>query len=376
MELKLNKCPGHEFDGMKQRYNSQVIHILMGSGKGGIEVLIPRLITNMSAMSMHVYVVRGNARGDECVFRNTSVLVFKGSTSRLGSLTNLFTHARKNRHAIFHGYNLGPLNLLTLRMAGASKVVYSIHGTVYWKTSLQRTFVKLAWKLALIKKPLFISNSYYSARVFKEKIYGKVKISTIYNPIADIYMCERLGSHLKKPNEQLDIVYVGRLVKGKNLKNWLEVAQYISCLNPQIRFSIYGQGPLEEILVKYAEDLGIASKVSFMGFVDDVGSVYQQADLLLFLSEYESFGNVVVESILTGTPVICSDIPSMREIFAEYPEFIVPLDENIKEAVADRIQDLAHLKIIAGRAREEFRARFSMENHVRELQNIYDGFFR
>ena len=47
---------------------------------------------------------------------------------------------------------------------------------------------------------------------------------------------------------------------------------------------------------------------------------------MMFLSEYELFGNAVVESILCGTPVIASDIPSLREIFRNYPQFLVPAD--------------------------------------------------
>lgn len=353
---------------------SKIVHVLMGSGRGGIEVLIPRLIDAMSSYSMEVYVIHGIVKGGDCVFANTNIFVTKGSSGRISAIIDLYSYARKNRHAIFHGYNLGPINLLTLWLAGVKKVVYAIHGTKYWKTNMQRKLVRCVWALALLKEPVIVSNSLYSAQVFRDKIKRAVKITTIYNPLEVAY--DRLKPELSstKPDNELSIIYVGRFVHGKNLDIWLEVAQYISSIYPHARYRLYGQGPLREQLESYAIELGISDKVTFMGFLNEVETAYIKADLTLFLSQYESFGNVVVESVIMGTPVLCSDIPSMHEIFADYPEFIVSLNADLKEAIVEKIGQLDHLKALAVKAGSEFKSRFSMDHHIWALQRIYSGF--
>ena len=98
------------------------------------------------------------------------------------------------------------------------------------------------------------------------------------------------------------------------------------------------------------------------------------ADILLFLSEYESFGNVAVESILCGTPVIVSDIPSMREIFIDFPEFLISLDDNLNDAVLHKLDDINKLKELTLKARTQFLNRFSVEAHTTALDRLYKSF--
>ena len=114
---------------------------------------------------------------------------------------------------------------------------------------------------------------------------------------------------------------------------------------PSTEFKIYGIGLLEKELIEYSKKLKIEDIVYFMGHCDNVTAAYHDSDLILFLSERESFGNVVVESILCGTPVIASAIPSMKEIFGDYPEFLIELDDNLKENILLKIRNIEHLKM-------------------------------
>ena len=73
-------------------------------------------------------------------------------------------------------------------------------------------------------------------------------------------------------------------------------------------------------------------------------------------------------------PVIASGIPSMEEIFKDYPEFIVPLDESIENNITLKIKDYDKIKISALRAAEDFKERFSTEKQILELKKIYNSF--
>lgn len=92
---------------------------------------------------------------------------------------------------------------------------------------------------------------------------------------------------------------------------------------------------------------------------------------MMFLSRYESFGNVAVESILCETPVIAGDIPSMKEIFYDFPGFLVDLNENTDGTVILKLQDLEHLNKMASLARQNFAERFSTVKHYKILRELY-----
>ena len=56
------------------------------------------------------------------------------------------------------------------------------------------------------------------------------------------------------------------------------------------RFFLYGDGPLKDELSEYCRSLGADGYVTFKGFLADIPEAYHQADLMMFLSEYESLG--------------------------------------------------------------------------------------
>lgn len=61
---------------------------------------------------------------------------------------------------------------------------------------------------------------------------------------------------------------------------------------------------------------GLADRVTFLGTVghDEVFPLYRLADVLLLPSEVESFGFPVIEALEVGCPVVCSDLPALREV--------------------------------------------------------------
>jgi glycosyltransferase involved in cell wall biosynthesis len=70
-----------------------------------------------------------------------------------------------------------------------------------------------------------------------------------------------------------------------------------------------GEGPLRPALESEAKSLGMASQVRFFGFVNQSGlpAVYRSADLIVLPSEYEPFGVVINEAMLSGCAAIVSD---------------------------------------------------------------------
>lgn len=73
---------------------------------------------------------------------------------------------------------------------------------------------------------------------------------------------------------------------------------------------ILGTGHLEQDLKKLCGRLGIEDRVAFIGQVDNPLSYMKQADLFVLSSAWEGFGNVLVEALYCGLPIVSTDCPS------------------------------------------------------------------
>ena len=73
---------------------------------------------------------------------------------------------------------------------------------------------------------------------------------------------------------------------------------------------LLGEGHNHAMLRALAGELGIADHVIFAGFHADPSPFYATADLFVLSSNHEGFGNVIVEALHFGLPVVSTDCPS------------------------------------------------------------------
>src|SRR5262249_33562815 len=103
--------------------------------------------------------------------------------------------------------------------------------------------------------------------------------------------------------DDLVVLYVGRLAAEKNVELALEAYRAMRQVRPAMRFVGGGDGPLAAALAGAHPDLG------FRGFRtgDDLAAHYASADVFLFPSETETFGNVTLEAMASGLAVVAYD---------------------------------------------------------------------
>lgn len=340
------------------------------SRPGGLEVLMPTIINELKDRKIKVFVIRPKPENEETVYKDNPVEIKYGSKNTFIAVIKFLMYVLKDRDGIYHLFNTGPHFLFVLRLLNVKKIIYSIHGTIYWKTKWQKLVLKRVWKWSITNKMVFTSNSDYSAQKFRELVNETSETITLYNPINNsrFNLNNRVESGAK-----LRIVFVGRLYKGKNLEDWINTAAFLLKEGVNAEFEIYGTGPHEVMLRKQIQDLKLEGKIILKGYKREIEEIYKNADLLMFLSGYESFGNVVVESILCGTPVLTFDIPSMKEIFRDYPDFLVQRNSEYQQQIYSKIEQISELKSLAMKASSNFAQRFSSVSHIHKLESIYNG---
>jgi glycosyltransferase involved in cell wall biosynthesis len=136
---------------------------------------------------------------------------------------------------------------------------------------------------------------------------GRVRV--IPNPIDldEILRKSRDTADLESPGSPM-VLTVGRLASQKNhellLRAFREVRRELGA-----NLVILGEGPLRPRLEELARRLEVHDSVSLLGWRDNPFSFMRSAEVMVLPSEYEGFGNVLVEAMACGCPVVATDCP-------------------------------------------------------------------
>lgn len=106
------------------------------------------------------------------------------------------------------------------------------------------------------------------------------------------------------------LVGMGRLVPQKGFDLLLEAFSRVAGRHPEWSLSIIGVGPLRKQLEQQAQTLGLRERVRFAGLLLDPFSVLRGAQLFVFSSRFEGFGNALTEAMACGLPAVSFDCPA------------------------------------------------------------------
>ncbi|MCF6465237.1 glycosyltransferase [Clostridium sp. Cult2] len=143
-----------------------------------------------------------------------------------------------------------------------------------------------------------------------------------------------------------NIMYMGRFdIIQKNIKEYMRLANRIY---PKYSLNAYGYG-FNKVLLK-------CSKVNIKGIIKDISEVADKNSILLLLSNYEGFGNVLVEAFSVGMPVIVYDsYPAAKSIVTSGAGKLIPYGnlEGVETAIEEILKDEDTFKSYSTKAFEE-----------------------
>lgn len=122
------------------------------------------------------------------------------------------------------------------------------------------------------------------------------------------------------------ILYVGRFVETKGMRELIEAFARLSARDPRLQLALVGDGVMREQLVALIGERGLANRVLMPGGFGPakVAEWISAADVLTLPSWSEGYPNVVVEAIACGRPVVATDVGGTREIVDARSGILIP----------------------------------------------------
>ncbi len=196
------------------------------------------------------------------------------------------------------------------------------------------------------------------------------KTVTIYNPLDPTQR-----SHTNTNGEDIisgdtpTVLGMGRLVVEKDFSTLIRAFSRVRSERSS-RLYILGEGENRRTLEKVAESCGVQSDVHMPGFAEDPFAYMKSADVFVLSSRWEGFGNVLVEAMACGTPVISTDCPTGPSEILENGKWgqLVPVGDE--EAMAEAIRttlDGAQDSIDPTRRAEDFHVKGIADKYLQTL---------
>lgn len=146
----------------------------------------------------------------------------------------------------------------------------------------------------------------------------RIHFNVIHNPAATGQVCSTayvMPSGLEGRSGPI-LLAVGTLKSVK--RHDLMIRAFARLSHPDATLCILGEGPERAALESLITSLGLKDRVLLAGYQPDPAPWYAHADLFLLSSDYEGFGNVIVEALEHGLPVVSTNCPSgPREILED-----------------------------------------------------------
>ncbi len=369
----------------------KIAHVITGLNTGGAEVMLRKLVSATRSGGVTHTVVSltdrgpiGHALAAEGV--PVSALGMRRSAADAGAVGALRRRLRAERPDVVQTwmYHANVVGGLAARLAGIRSVLWNIRASRLERGSEKASTIWLARTSGYVARALcrrIVTNSEDARRVHETMGYPAALFEVIPNgfdvakfrpdPEARAAVRRELGV---APDVPL-IGMVSRYHPGKDHKLLLVAAARLAAARPDVRFLLAGDGITDAnpLLAELVDRGGLRGRVSLLGLRTDTERLFAALDVSTLTSAYESFPNVIGESMACGVPCVATDVGDTRRIVGDTGVVVPPRNADALLAAWSRMLDVGSegRRALGARARQRIAASYSIASVADRYLRLY-----
>ncbi len=356
----------------------KVLYVIGGLGRGGAEKQLYLLLKYMDRELFTPTVVSLSAQGpwaDD--IRGLGVRVVQLSRRRsfeLGRLLRLYRVIQREEPTIIQTFLFSDnvYGLLAGWLAGVSIRIASRRIDQYGES---RVGLRLLSCLLGQWADAVICNTARSRRYAPAiQAARHVVIPNGIEPWSRARSVEIVRRRLRIPVDGLVVGNVGRLVRGKNHRLFLELATEAVHSRRDLFFLLVGGGPLEPELRSEVRGRGLEGRVILTGERGDVADLMGAMDIFVLTSDREGMSNAIMEAMMAGLPCVVTDAGGNSELVINGETGYVCRrgdKADLLESLQRLLGDPGLRRRFGESGRQRMETRFSAEGMAKSTQTLY-----
>ena len=264
--------------------------------------------------------------------------------------------------------------------AGVPRIVYTAHGFYFhdrmpW--AKRALFIALEWLAGRITDVMFTQSQEDARFARRHRLTRATIVEAIGNGVdagrfhpGDGESRQHVRADLQTPDDAVVVMMVGRLVAEKG---YPELFRAMAGLDAHLwvagdRLASDHADAIDGALAEVAADPSLKARVHLLGQRDDIADLLRAADIFTLPSHREGMPRSIIEAMMTGLPVVASDIRGCREEVVDGKTgLLVPAQDpaHLRQALARLIDDAALRRDMGTAGRERALAPYDEERVIR-----------
>jgi glycosyltransferase involved in cell wall biosynthesis len=376
----------------------KVVNVVTRLSIGGVTHHVTNLMRSLDPTKYEQQVVCGFEGAGERSMRDriqaqgvTPILIPKlvGNPRLNASDGTAFVHIlrlfRLERPVIVHTHTskAGLLGRLAARLAGVPIVVHTFHGLVLkshygpLKSSAVRAVER--WLAGFSDRLITIGNEdKKDLLAYRIAPAQKIEVIPVGLELDQFIDCGNrrgvLHRELSLDSANRLIGIVGRIAPVKNHRLFFDAMARVlaGCTNTHV--VVAGDGDLRPAMERYVREIGIANRVSFLGWRYDLPQVYTDLDVVVISSNNEGTPVTAIEAMAAGRPVVATRVGGLPDVISDGETgYLVPPGnvEQLASAVERVLGDGETTERLRRKARESVRHKFVVDRLATDIDLLY-----
>lgn len=376
----------------------KIIRIVTRLNIGGISRHIFLLDSGLDPSLFDSVIVTGAlSEGEASMFylsnQSKTRIVYIPSLSRkinlkrdLISLWELYKIIRIHKPNIIetHASKAGVVGRISGFLAGVPNIIHVNHGNVfdgYFSSFKSFIFVGIERVLGyLTTRIIILSNCQYEDLCYRYKIapphkFEIINIGIDQSEFLNVKKDQRsLRGEFSTIEDNLFVGIIGRLSPVKNHRLFFESARIVLAKYVKVKFIVVGDGELGKELESFVIKLGIADHVIFLGWQEDLATIYAGLDIVALTSLNEGSPLTLIEAMASSTAVVATAVGGVRDTIIDGETGVLVPPSNAKafsEAILGLLKNSEQRKRLGQNGQQYAKKFFSKKRMLTNYSRFY-----